>query len=185
MKCFNCKNEIEDDSLYCDQCGAKIYICPDCRVPGKGEGKRCGRCGHQLVDAATLQGPKVVIQDPAPNPTPVAPPQPGTPPQPETPAPAAPQPPTRLVCRAENITLNLVDGALLGRVEGIYAPQLSRLEYMSARHATLTRSGDCWVIADVGSRNGTAVNGQWCYTPLPFRKGDVVRIANFYDFIAE
>ena len=185
MKCFNCKNEIEDDSLYCDQCGAKIFICPDCRVPGKGEGKRCGRCGRPLVDAATLAGaPAVKMVDPAPE-QPQTPP-PGNPqPLPQTPAPETPQPPTRLVCRAENITLNLVDGALLGRVEGIYAPQLRRLEYMSARHATITRSGDCWVIADEGSRNGTAVNGQWCYTPLPFRKGDVVRIANFYDFVAE
>ena len=156
MKCFICKNEIEDDSLYCDQCGAKIFICPDCLVPGKGEGKKCGRCGHSLVDAASLQ-------------------------QVEN----TPKAPTKLVCKAENVTLDLVDGALIGRVEGIYAPKLGRLDYISSRHATLTRSGDCWVIADVGSRNGTAVNGQWCYTPLPFRKGDVVRIANFYDFIAE
>ena len=36
MKCFECKADIEDDSLFCDQCGAKIYLCPDCRVPGKG-----------------------------------------------------------------------------------------------------------------------------------------------------
>lgn len=190
MKCFNCKNEIEDDSLYCDQCGAKIFICPDCRVPGKGEGKRCGRCGHPLVDAATLAAPAAVAPKPERE-TPVsapgqqATPAPGQPVRQETPSPSVPQPPTRLVCMAENITLDLVDGALLGRVEGIYAPKLRRLEYMSARHATITRSGDCWVIADVGSRNGTAVNGQWCYTPLPFRKGDVVRIANFYDFIAE
>lgn len=149
MKCYNCKSEIEDDSLFCDQCGAKIFICPSCRIPGKGEGKMCGKCGRELIDAAN------------------------------------PQPPTRLVCKAENITLNLVDGALIGRVEGMYASQLGRLEYISARHATLKRGSDCWVIEDVGSRNGTAVNGQWCFIPLPFRKGDVVRIANFYDFVAE
>lgn len=155
MKCFICKSEIEDDSLFCDQCGAKIFICPDCRIPGKGEGKRCGKCGHPLVEASELSSP------------------------------VEPQLPTKLVCSAEGITLNLVDGALIGRVEGMYAAQLARLDYISARHASLTRSGDCWVIADVGSRNGTAVNGQWCYTPLQFRKGDVVRIANYYDFIAE
>ncbi|MDE7346443.1 MAG: FHA domain-containing protein [Muribaculaceae bacterium] len=174
MKCFNCKNEIEDDSLYCDQCGAKIFICPDCRIPGKGEGKKCGRCGHSLVDAAALADSAAAGSSGSDGSV--------VPPVPE---PEKPQLPTRLVCRAENITLDLVDGALIGRVEGMYAQKLGRLDYISARHATLTRSGDCWVIADVGSRNGTAVNDQWCYTPLPFRKGDVVRIANFYDFVAE
>lgn len=176
MKCFICKNDIEDDSLFCDQCGTKIFICPDCRIPGKGEGKRCGKCGHLLVDASkigTKSDDTSGQSDPGGQ---------------QTPPPVDPVPnqiPTRLVCRAEGITLNLVDGALIGRVEGMYASQLSRLDYISARHASLTRSGDCWVIADVGSRNGTAVNGQWCYTPLQFRKGDVVRIANFYDFVAE
>ncbi|MDE6636599.1 MAG: FHA domain-containing protein [Muribaculaceae bacterium] len=155
MRCFNCKNDIEDDSIYCDQCGVRLFICPNCRIPGKGEGKKCGRCGQSLVDASSLS-----YVDSA-------------------------KLPVRLVCKAENVMLDLVDGALIGRVEGMYAPQLSRLEYISARHATLRRGGDCWVIEDVGSRNGTAVNGQWCYTPLPFRKGDVVRIANFYDFVAE
>ncbi|MDE5791189.1 MAG: FHA domain-containing protein [Muribaculaceae bacterium] len=77
------------------------------------------------------------------------------------------------------------DEALIGRVEGPYAPKLGRLQFVSARHARLTREGDHWIIADVGSRNGTAVNGEWCFSPLPFKTGDVVRIANFYDFIAE
>ncbi|MDE5881261.1 MAG: FHA domain-containing protein, partial [Muribaculaceae bacterium] len=54
----------------------------------------------------------------------------------------------------------------------------------SASHATLKKEGDHWIIADVGSRNGTAVNGKWCFSPLPFRKGDIVRIGNFYDFRA-
>lgn len=186
MKCFICKNEIEDDSLFCDQCGAKIFLCPDCHIPGKGEGKRCGKCGKMLVDAATLTITQVAETPRLSKPEPVTPtPEPEKP----TPAPGAPiysgNLPTRLVCRAEGVTLNLVDGALIGRVEGMYASQLARLDYVSARHASLTRRDDCWVIADVGSRNGTAVNGQWCYTPLQFRKGDVVRIANYYDFIAE
>ncbi|MDE6682278.1 MAG: zinc ribbon domain-containing protein, partial [Muribaculaceae bacterium] len=74
MKCYKCKQEIDSDSLYCDQCGEKLYICPDCHIPGKGEGKRCGKCGKPLAVA---------------EPTPKA--------------------PVRLVCRAENITLDLMD----------------------------------------------------------------------------
>ena len=95
MKCFECKADIDDDSLFCDQCGAKIYLCPDCRVPGKGEGKRCGLCGKKLVAADTIAsaGP---AQD--------------TDSQHDTGRQAQEAPhaqrPTRLVCRAEGITLN-------------------------------------------------------------------------------
>lgn len=158
MKCFDCKADIENDSLFCDQCGAKIYLCPDCRVPGKGEGKRCGLCGKKLV--AADMGQKA----------------------PEVPR---AQCPTRLVCRAEGITLNLQNGAVLGRLEGPYQRDLGRLEYISARHAQVWQEADHWILSDLGSRNGSAVNGQWCYNPLPFRTGDTVRLANYYDFIAE
>lgn len=168
MKCFECKADIDDDSLFCDQCGAKIYLCPDCRVPGKGEGKRCGLCGKKLVAAEALtsgnspQDAGQTVQEP----------------------PRA-QCPTRLVCRAERITLNLQNGAVLGRLEGPYQRDLGRLEYISARHAQVWQEADHWILSDLGSRNGSAVNGQWCYNPLPFRTGDTVRLANYYDFIAE
>lgn len=157
MNCYNCKAQIDDDSLYCDQCGERIYLCPGCRIPGKGEGKRCGKCGTALVAAGTSAQ--------------------------EQPKPAAP---TRLVCHEmADLTLDLTDGALIGRAEGPYASKLASLKFISARHATLKKDGDRWIIADVGSRNGTAVNGQWCFSPLPFGRGDIVRIGNSYDFIAE
>ena len=165
MKCLNCKSTIDNDSWFCDQCGTKIYICPECHIPGKGEGKRCGMCGSKLVDAASLANGN---QQPRPH---------QDPPKPKM--------ATKLVCRKENITLNLQNGAVLGRLEGPYQNMLGQLEYVSARHAQLWSENDHWVISDLGSRNGTAVNGQWCYNPLPFRIGDTVRLANYYDFIAE
>lgn len=163
MKCPNCKSSIDDDSWFCDQCGAKIYLCPECRTPGKGEGKCCGMCGSKLVPAQKLAGAK------------------GNAPQ----EPQKPMAATKLVCRQEKITLELRNGAVLGRLEGPYQAMLSRLEFVSARHAQLWAEGDKWIISDLGSRNGTAVNGQWCYNPLPFSLGDTVRLANFYDFVAE
>ena len=168
MKCFDCKSDIDDDSLFCDQCGTKIYLCPDCHVPGKGEGKRCGLCGKKLVDAEALTSGNSP-QDAG---------------QTAQEAPRA-QCPTRLVCRSEGITLNLQNGAVLGRLEGPYQRDLGRLEYISARHAQVWQEADHWILSDLGSRNGSAVNGQWCYNPLPFRTGDTVRLANYYDFIAE
>ena len=162
MKCFDCKAVIDDDSLYCDQCGAKIYLCPDCRIPGKGEGKRCGQCGKKLVSAETL-----TASDRTASVT------------------SSPIAPVRLVCRALGITLNLQNGAVLGRLEGPYQNDLGRLEFISARHAQIWREDDHWILSDLGSRNGSAVNGKWCYEPLPFHVGDTVRLANSYDFIAE
>lgn len=172
MICYNCKSQIDDDSAFCDQCGKRVYICPSCRIPGKGEGKRCGKCGTPLVAAGALTGASVANpQGPSPRPGGSTPPP--------------PQGPTKLRNREMNLTLDLMDGALIGRVEGPYARLLGPLKFISARHATLRKDGDRWIIADVGSRNGTAVNGQWCYSPLPFAKGDTVRLGNSYDFIAE
>lgn len=93
--------------------------------------------------------------------------------------------PTRLICREMGLTIILSEGLLLGRVEGPYAHMLSPLKYLSARHASILRDFKGWIIADEGSRNGTAVNGQWAYSPLHFGMGDTVRLANSYDFIAE
>ena len=83
------------------------------------------------------------------------------------------------------LTIELADGLVLGRLEGKYAAMLAPLKYLSARHASISRDADGWIIKDEGSRNGTAVNGRWCYTPLHFSAGDTVRLANAYDFIAE
>lgn len=163
MKCHNCKSSIDDDSWFCDQCGTRIYLCPECHIPGKGEGKRCGMCGSKLTPAEKLAEAKDCASR-----------------QPRKPVAA-----TKLICRQENIILHLQNGAVLGRLEGPYQAMLSQLEYVSARHAQLWAEGDRWIICDLGSRNGTAVNGQWCYNPLPFRVGDTVRLANFYDFVAE
>jgi len=49
MICPACKNEIERDSFYCDQCGEEILICPACKNPGKG--KRCTQDGSKLIPA--------------------------------------------------------------------------------------------------------------------------------------
>jgi len=53
MICPNkiCKQEIPDDSLYCDQCGLKILRCSKCGAPGIG--KHCGKCGGALVFSET------------------------------------------------------------------------------------------------------------------------------------
>jgi len=39
MECLFCKFEIEDDSIFCDQCGKEVFICPKCSKPGRGKSK--------------------------------------------------------------------------------------------------------------------------------------------------
>lgn len=168
MKCYHCKQQIDDDSLYCDQCGEQIFICPDCGIPGKGAGKRCGQCGKPLVAA----GSKAASA-----------PQAGSTPPPDTSS--SPRAATRLVSREMGLTIDLSDGLVLGRLEGRYASMLAPLKFLSARHASIRRDPQGWIITDEGSRNGTAVNGQWCFSPLHFNIGDTIRFANSYDFIAE
>jgi serine phosphatase RsbU (regulator of sigma subunit) len=47
---------------------------------------------------------------------------------------------------------------------------------VSKEHAEIIRRGDEWFIHDLGSRNGTRVNGQEASEPLPLRPGDRVEI---------
>lgn len=165
MRCYHCKQQIDDDSLYCDQCGEQIFICPDCGLPGKGAGKRCGQCGKPLIAAGSeTTSSRQHSQNMEPQ---------------------AKQPATRLVSREMGITIELSDGLVIGRLEGPYARMLAHLKFLSARHASIRRDRQGWIIADEGSRNGTAVNGQWCYSPLHFDTGDTVSLANSYDFMAE
>jgi len=49
--------------------------------------------------------------------------------------------------------------------------------FLSRRHARLYRNGDDWLIEDLGSRNGTLVNGVRISGPTAVRPGDVVGIS--------
>ena len=43
----NCRNEIPDDSVFCDKCGIRILKCDKCdRIA---MGKFCGRCGGKMI----------------------------------------------------------------------------------------------------------------------------------------
>ena len=48
----------------------------------------------------------------------------------------------------------------------------------SRRHAVIRRQGDGYVIEDLGSRNGTFVNGSRIDRPTPLRPGDVITIGS-------
>lgn len=47
---------------------------------------------------------------------------------------------------------------------------------VSKAHAEIARAGDGWLIRDLGSRNGTRVNGVEVREPVPIRDGDLLEI---------
>jgi pilus assembly protein CpaF len=68
------------------------------------------------------------------------------------------------------------DSYTIGREAGneivIEDPQVSR------RHATLTRQGAAYVLEDIGSTNGTYVNGKRVTAPVLLSDGDMVGLAD-------
>lgn len=220
VKCPHCSKNIENDSFYCDQCGAELMYCPQCHIFGKG--KFCSKCRTPLLPAGKRASSPAASQPVNPqaaggvqmnqpvNPQPVGGMQPnyGTAQNQQPPvaqggsagqqaANAAAQPgmqstmknevaPTRLVCRAAGIVLVLKDGAIIGRRNGDYVAQFSSQPYVSGTHARLAYTTQGWTITDLGSTNGTMVNGKSLSVnaPYPISVGDTVRIATL-DFIVE
>ena len=224
--CPKCKQLIEDDSWFCDQCGTELMVCPSCRTIKRG--MTCNQCGTKLVTAKAFAQNGGSVKDPTtppvgntqnvgPTPTPnvnsnpVSQPQTGfvglhtpntgqqvvTPGQPiadmntdrtmrpgATPPPPPPRQPQakpgHLVCQNPSIRLGIGDGAIIGR-RGSYAQVFAGQGYVSGNHARLqyNASGQFEVV-DLGSTNGTFVNGQQLAPNMPrvVNVGDIVKFAN-------
>ena len=51
--CPNCKEEIEEKSYFCDQCGQELSYCTNCGRVGKG--RRCTHCGGLMASPDDLE----------------------------------------------------------------------------------------------------------------------------------
>jgi hypothetical protein len=71
---------------------------------------------------------------------------------------------------------DLSDGAVLGRGDDVDL----KLEdsFASTRHARIVAQGDVIVLEDLGSTNGTYLNGQPLTGPQPLHAGDSIRIGD-------
>jgi pSer/pThr/pTyr-binding forkhead associated (FHA) protein len=67
------------------------------------------------------------------------------------------------------------DGLVLGRDAGL-GPPFSTDQYVSRNHVSVRRRGDGVEIADLGSANGTYVNGAPIHAPACLQDSDVLRI---------
>lgn len=134
MKCPFCKATIDEDSWFCDQCGKELKFCPECRQPKRGT--ECPACGADLVSAKAFFTSKSEAR-----------------PKPEPKQDTAT--PTQLV--GDGFKLTLKEG-VFGRTTGIY-PEFSGQIYISGRHGELRCVDGQWQMRDLGSHNGTFLNG--------------------------
>jgi len=72
--------------------------------------------------------------------------------------------------------IELADGATLGR--SARADVVLDDSSVSAEHARVVRVGRAWVITDLGSTNGTQINGAPVNGEMPLTANDVVTLGS-------
>ena len=178
IQCPDCRNQIPDDSAFCDQCGKELHWCPECRRPKRGT--ECPVCGNDLIPGrkylAGKAGPRVGAPDPVRDSSSRSTPDDGG----DAPVSRVSSPePAALV--GNGWRLPLKEGPF-GRSGGIW-PALSSCPYVSGSHGRIEKDADGWMIVDADSTNGTFVDGSRIRKAY-LRKGSRVRIATL-DFIVE
>lgn len=172
INCPKCKAQIDNDSHFCDQCGQELFFCTQCHRPGKGN--RCTFCGGKMVrhgeteEEITNVTHHVTIRESV-NAT-----AQGT-----TRRSGIPQ--MFLVNDSLHVRMAAVDGAILGRNNGMYKNHLSQCNYISGTHAQLNyMPGQGWCVIDKHSSNGTSVNRKRLVPDMPslLHTGDRVLLAN-------
>ena len=181
--CPNCKEDIDDDSRFCDQCGQALVYCSSCRRVGMG--RRCTYCGGLMISYDELQSVRSnrnsltdnngmsgigvtskAISEPV----------------------AAPQMPIHsgiptltLYNPSLDIRITGINGAIIGRRQGPYAKLFENCPYISGTHAQLMYRPDSgWCIIDKHSSNGTKLNQRELQpdVPMTLKAGDIVTLAN-------
>lgn len=176
--CPSCKEEIEDSSNYCDQCGQALLYCDRCgRV---GIGRRCIHCGGLMITpddrinkhvgaGAVLPGYSTSTSGTMSR-------------RNASPSFGAQTVPILTLYNPNlNIRIQGINGALIGRKQGPYASQFEGNMYISGAHAQLKYSAQTgWCIIDKHSSNGTKLN-QHPIQPdveMSIKNGDIVALAN-------
>ncbi len=179
--CPACKEEIEDDSHYCDQCGQALLFCNQCGRPGLG--RRCTYCGGLMVTPEERNNKRVgrdnqpaasqAFSQAFPSSISVS----------QTSSNRVPggMPTLTLANDSLNIRIVGMNGAIIGRRKGPYIQFFEQHAYVSGVHAQLKyKPGTGWCVADKHSSNGTKVN-QRSIQPdvdMTINNGDVLTIAN-------
>ena len=181
--CPSCKEEIDDDSCYCDQCGQALLYCERCgRV---GLGRRCTSCGGMMLSAGdyrqrldvsgmsvSVSMRQISMRSPVTNSS----------------RGSIPNTPTlgnmtqmQLYNDSLGIRIVGINGGVIGRKQGPYMHFFKHQMYVSGAHAKLTfRPDNGWSIMDLNSSNGTKLNDHRLQpdVEMSLKNGDIVTIAN-------
>lgn len=180
--CPNCKEEIDDDSYFCDQCGQALLFCNRCgRV---GMGRRCTFCGGLMMSAESFHNEGTSLTALSSSSTSM-----GfiskTQATLEQPVPGMQVPQGVPVLTLYNDSLNIrfvgINGAVIGRRQGPYTKFFEQNMFVSGVHAQLKyKAGTGWCIADKHSSNGTKLNGHPLQPDMEMtiNNGDVLTVAN-------
>lgn len=167
--CPACREEIEDDSRYCDQCGQALLFCNQCGHVGLG--RRCTHCGGLMVapgQQAEISAPQSPLVSPSVGMS-------------QTGSAMGSMPAMMLVNDSLNIRFAAMNGAIIGRRKGPYVKFFEQHAYVSGIHAQLKyKSSSGWYVVDKNSSNGTKVN-QHSLQPeveMILHNGDVLTVAN-------
>lgn len=178
--CPNCKEEIDDKSYYCDQCGQALLYCNQCgRV---GMGRRCTYCGGlmEIPGELSANGQVGVSQSMSmnfmSNNSSAMNRQFG-----ERGGVHEGVPVLILENSNLNIRIQAINGAVIGRRQGPYTQFFNQNMYVSGLHAQLIyNASQGWSVVDKHSSNGTKLN-QRSLQPdveMSLKNGDVLTIAN-------
>lgn len=182
--CPNCKEEIDDDSHYCDQCGQALLYCEKCgRV---GMGRRCTSCGGMMLtpddlekrgkDLSSAVSAGFVSQEFLST-------NRGEGTNRLTGQPRGVQGVPQLLLHNDSLNIRIVgiNGAVIGRRQGPYAQFFQQNLFVSGVHAQLKYNNTTgWMVADKHSSNGTKLNEHPLQpdVDMSLKNGDILTIAN-------
>ena len=185
--CPSCREEIEENSHYCDQCGQELVYCSSCgRV---GMGRRCTQCGGLMVSAEEaqnrLQASRQISVSMRPRDLAVSfindLQQSQRKPEGHDMPVMSGIPTLTLYNPTLDIRMVGVNGAVIGRRQGPYQSLFVDNMYISGLHAQLIYKPDAgWCIIDKHSSNGTKLNQRALLpdVPMSLKSGDIVTLAN-------
>lgn len=185
--CPSCREEIEENSHYCDQCGQELVYCSSCgRV---GMGRRCTQCGGLMVSAEEVQklqqASRQISVSMRPRDLAVSfindLQQSQRKPEGHDMPVMSGIPTLTLYNPTLDIRMVGVNGAVIGRRQGPYQSLFVDNMYISGLHAQLIYKPDAgWCIIDKHSSNGTKLNQRVLLpdVPMSLKSGDIVTLAN-------
>lgn len=172
--CPTCKEEIDNDSHFCDQCGQALLFCDRCG--NVGVGRRCTHCGGLMVAPKNALGEGIPgMSESLKMEMATSGSMRGNQQQ------ANGIPVLTLANDSLNIRIVGINGAIIGRRTGPYSHFFDKYPYVSGTHAQLKYSINTgWCVVDKHSSNGTKLN-QRSLQPdvdMSLSNGDVLTIAN-------